>query len=79
MLFKISKNLTINKLNNLLVRNFAKRYTKQHEWIEVIGESTTAKIGISDYAQSELGTLVHIDLPEKGITLSKGDSLVINF
>jgi glycine cleavage system H protein len=40
------------------------RYTKDHEWIAVDGE--TAGIGITDYAQSSLGDVVYIDLPRVG-------------
>ena len=67
------------RLNYILSKSFSKQFTKQHEWIEVNKDNKNiAKIGISDYAQAELGTLVHIELPEKGTALSKGDSIVIN-
>lgn len=39
------------------------RYTKEHEWIDASGEGP-AKVGITDHAQSELGDVVHVDLPE---------------
>ncbi len=45
------------------------RYTKEHEWIEV--EGTTAKIGITDYAQNSLGDIVFVELPKVGSTLEK--------
>ncbi|MCZ7657445.1 MAG: glycine cleavage system protein GcvH [Xanthobacteraceae bacterium] len=48
----------------------AKRYTKDHEWIEVDGD--VAVVGISDYAQSQLGDVVYVELPEVGKTVSKG-------
>lgn len=48
----------------------AKRYTKDHEWIEVDGD--IAVVGISDYAQSQLGDVVYVELPEVGKTVSKG-------
>ena len=68
------------RLINSSIKNFAKIYSKQHEWIEIDDNNKNiAKIGISDFAQSELGTLVHIDLPEKDTNFSKGDSLVIFF
>ncbi len=38
------------------------RYSKEHEWVEVNG--TTARIGITDFAQSELGDIVFVELPE---------------
>lgn len=40
------------------------RYTKEHEWIRVDG--STAEIGITDYAQGELGDIVFVELPEDG-------------
>jgi glycine cleavage system H protein len=45
------------------------RYTKEHEWIDV--EGTTAKIGITDYAQNSLGDIVFVELPKVGSTLEK--------
>jgi glycine cleavage system H protein len=48
------------------------RYTKEHEWIRV--EGTTATIGITDYAQQQLGDVVFVELPEVGRTLSAGES-----
>ena len=39
-------------------------YTKEHEWVSVDGD--TATIGITDYAQSELGDIVYVELPEVG-------------
>jgi len=47
-------------------------YTKTHEWVK-FSSTTTAKIGISDYAQSELGDLVFINLPEVGDELVAGE------
>ena len=41
------------------------KYTKDHEWIKTIDE-TTALVGITDFAQSELGDLVYINLPQEG-------------
>ncbi|MGG1559088.1 MULTISPECIES: glycine cleavage system protein GcvH [Geobacillus] len=40
------------------------RYTKEHEWVRVEGENV--RIGITDYAQSELGDIVFVELPEVG-------------
>jgi glycine cleavage system H protein len=45
------------------------RYTKEHEWIHV--EGTTAKIGITDYAQNSLGDIVFVELPKVGSSLEK--------
>ena len=48
------------------------KYTKDHEWIRITGDS--AEIGITDYAQQQLGDVVYVDLPEVGRTLKAGDS-----
>jgi glycine cleavage system H protein len=47
------------------------KYTKDHEWIRTDGGS--AKVGITDYAQKQLGDIVYLDLPQVGRTLKKGD------
>ena len=47
------------------------KYTKDHEWIRITGDS--AEIGITDYAQQQLGDVVYVDLPEVGRTLKAGD------
>ena len=46
-------------------------YTEDHEWIQTNGD--TVKIGISDYAQDQLGDIVFVELPEVGDTFTKGD------
>lgn len=48
------------------------QYTKDHEWIRVSGD--TADIGITDYAQRQLGDVVFVELPEVGKTISAGES-----
>ena len=52
-----------------------KEYTETHEWIEVEGDEAT--VGISDYAQKELGDIVYVDLPEVGKKLLKGDIMTV--
>jgi glycine cleavage system H protein len=49
------------------------RYTKQHEWIDV--KSDTGTIGITDYAQHELGDVVFVELPKVGAKIEAGKSL----
>ncbi|MBN1778168.1 MAG: glycine cleavage system protein GcvH [Clostridiales bacterium] len=46
-------------------------YTKSHEWVEFLGD-TTARVGLSDYAQHELGDLVFANLPEVGDEITAG-------
>jgi len=48
------------------------KYTKDHEWIELEGDR--GKVGITDYAQQQLGDVVYVDLPEIGAKLKQGQS-----
>ncbi len=48
------------------------KYTKDHEWIRV--EGSTGIVGITDYAQGELGDVVFVELPAAGKKFSQGDS-----
>jgi glycine cleavage system H protein len=48
------------------------KYTKDHEWVKIDG--ATAKVGITDYAQKQLGDVVYLELPEVGRTLKKGEA-----
>ncbi|MFC1618483.1 glycine cleavage system protein GcvH [Candidatus Neomarinimicrobiota bacterium] len=47
------------------------KYTKDHEWIRLEGE--TAVIGITDYAQGELGDIIFVEYPSKGDSFPRGD------
>jgi glycine cleavage system H protein len=47
------------------------RYTSEHEWIRVEGDE--AYVGITDYAQSELGEIVFVDVPTLGETVGQGE------
>ena len=49
------------------------RFTESHEWLKVDGDD--ALMGLSDYAQHELGDIVFVELPEEGTTVSAGDVL----
>ena len=49
------------------------RYTKEHEWIDLQGDTGT--IGITDYAQHELGDVVFVELPKVGTKLAAGKPL----
>ena len=46
-------------------------YTETHEWVEIIGDE--AVIGITDYAQHELGDIVYVELPEIGDNVERGE------
>jgi glycine cleavage system H protein len=50
-------------------------FTEDHEWLRV--ENGVATIGITDYAQEQLGDLVFVELPEVGKTVAKGDATVV--
>ena len=52
-----------------------RKYTEDHEWVEVAGDVGT--IGISDYAQEQLGDVVFVELPEIGKTIDKGDEAAV--
>ena len=52
-------------------------YTKEHEWIKIDSNSKTAYVGITDYAQSELGDIVFVELPEKGKGLNKEEKAAV--
>jgi glycine cleavage system H protein len=50
-------------------------YTEDHEWIEVDGDSAT--VGITDYAQSQLGDIVFAEVPATGAELTKGGDAAV--
>ena len=52
-----------------------KTYTKDHEWIELDGE--TATVGITNHAQESLGDIVFVDLPEIGKIVSSGEEVSV--
>ena len=51
------------------------KYTKEHEWIRIDGDIAT--IGISEYAQEQLGEIVFVELPEAGTPLEKGSEAAV--
>lgn len=50
------------------------KYTEEHEWVQRVGEDTV-RIGITDYAQQQLGDVVFVQLPEVGQQVAAGDSM----
>lgn len=50
-------------------------FTPDHEWLRLEGDS--AVVGITDYAQEQLGDLVFVELPDVGRTVSKGETIVV--
>jgi glycine cleavage system H protein len=51
------------------------RYTKEHEWIRLDGD--TAVVGITEHAQSQLGDVVFVELPEVGKSFAAGDEAAV--
>ncbi|MET0246555.1 MAG: glycine cleavage system protein GcvH [Sphingomonas sp.] len=50
-------------------------YTEDHEWVEVDGDTGT--VGISDYAQGQLGDIVFVEVPDEGREVTKGDEAAV--
>ena len=50
-----------------------RRYSREHEWVKLDGE--TARVGITDYAQEQLGDVVYVDLPEAGATVTQFEKM----
>lgn len=50
-------------------------YTDEHEWVDVEGD--TATVGITDYAQEQLGDIVFVETPETGAELAQGDDAAV--
>ena len=51
------------------------RYTKEHEWVRIDGDE--AVVGITDYAQGQLGDVVFVELPEVGRELKQGENAAV--
>ncbi|HLF13738.1 MAG TPA: glycine cleavage system protein GcvH [Bacteroidota bacterium] len=49
------------------------RYTRDHEWVRINGD--TGVVGITDYAQGELGDIVFVELPARGKKIKRGESM----
>ena len=54
----------------------ARRYTKDHEWIDLSADQKTGVVGISEYAAEQLGDVVYVELPESGgDVIEQGDAI----
>jgi glycine cleavage system H protein len=51
------------------------KFTEEHEWLRIEGD--TAVVGITDFAQSQLGDLVFVELPKVGAAVKKGDPVAV--
>jgi len=50
------------------------KYTEEHEWVHVSDDGTEALVGITDYAQKELGDIVYVEMPQEGDHLTQMES-----
>ena len=53
------------------------KYTKQHEWVSMDDGEEKATVGITGYAQEQLGDIVFVELPEVGVKVNKGDEAAV--
>src|SRR5690242_21328486 len=53
----------------------AKKYTKEHEWIDMAGDTGT--VGITDYAQEQLGDVVFVELPKVGASVAQNGQIAV--
>ncbi|MFB6214293.1 MAG: glycine cleavage system protein GcvH [Candidatus Bipolaricaulia bacterium] len=51
------------------------KYTENHDWVRVEGRTVT--VGVTDFAQKELGDIVFVELPDQGEEYSKGEEMVV--
>ncbi|KIH92826.1 glycine cleavage system H protein [Sporothrix brasiliensis 5110] len=52
-----------------------RRYTKDHEWVDLNADNTTGVIGISEFAAEALGDVVYVELPAEGKEVGQGDAI----
>ena len=53
------------------------KYTKQHEWVFINDGDEKATVGITGYAQEQLGDIVYVELPGVGVKVNKGDEAAV--
>lgn len=53
----------------------ARYFTDEHEWLDVTGDEAT--VGITDYAQSQLGDIVFVEVPDTGLEVKKGQDAAV--
>ena len=71
-LFKLTR-ISSNILKNKIKKRFITYYTDTHEWVKLIDDNKNAIIGITEYAQRELGDIIYCDLEEVDTKLNIGD------
>ncbi|KAK4122237.1 hypothetical protein N657DRAFT_646918 [Parathielavia appendiculata] len=60
---------------SMTATNAVRKYTKEHEWIDLSGDMKTGVLGISEYAAKQLGDIVYVELPEEGKEVQAGDAI----
>ncbi|KAH7033563.1 glycine cleavage H-protein [Microdochium trichocladiopsis] len=65
---------TIRAFSGSSIREIRK-YTREHEWIDLSADKKTGVIGISEFAAEELGDVVYVELPEEGRVVAAGDAV----
>ncbi|KAK4164934.1 glycine cleavage H-protein-domain-containing protein [Cladorrhinum sp. PSN259] len=60
---------------SITASNEIRKYTKEHEWIDVAADNKTGVLGISEYAAKALGDIVYVELPEEGREVAQGDAI----
>jgi glycine cleavage system H protein len=54
-----------------------KKYTKSHEWVEMLPERSVIRLGISNHAQEQLGEVIHVEFPSVGKAFEEGESAIV--
>ncbi|KAF3060769.1 Glycine cleavage system H protein 2 [Trichoderma lentiforme] len=73
-----ARSFTSSRMTNLdffVSSGLARKYTKDHEWIDLSADRKTGVIGVSEYAAEQLGDVVYVELPPAGEWTDQGDSI----
>ncbi|KAL2132118.1 hypothetical protein VTI74DRAFT_4207 [Chaetomium olivicolor] len=60
---------------SITASNAIRKYTKEHEWIDLSADKKTGVLGISEYAAKALGDIVYVELPDEGREVQAGDAI----
>ncbi|PSR85809.1 glycine cleavage system H-protein [Coniella lustricola] len=71
----LSSRFVAARLFSVTASNPIRKYTKDHEWIDLSADNKTGVIGISEYAAEALGDVVYVELPEEGKEVAAGDAI----
>lgn len=73
--FAAVKTAPVSRSFSVTATNALRKYTKEHEWIDLSADKKTGVIGISEYAAKALGDVVFVELPEEGKEVKAGDAI----